>query len=60
MLSAACFELDLPSVQPTGGQTYTRAQILASPQLIERVVAGTFVILWGGIRVDEPWTHFGV
>jgi hypothetical protein len=55
MLTSACFELDVPTIQPTGGQTYTRAEILASPVLLERVVAGTFVLFWAAVREDTPW-----
>jgi hypothetical protein len=55
VLASACFDLDVPTIQPTAGQTYTRAEILASPVLLERVVAGTFVLFWAAVREDTPW-----
>jgi hypothetical protein len=55
VLASACFDLDVPTIQPTAGQTYTRAEILASPDLLERVMAGTFVLFWAAVREDTPW-----
>ncbi len=59
-LTGACFNLDVVAIQPTAGQTYTRSEVLASPLLLERVVAGTFVNLWSAIGVQNPWTIFGI
>ncbi len=60
VLATACFDLDTRTIQPTGGTTYTRDQLIAKPALMERLVAGTFVTLWRGVREAEPWVHFGV
>jgi hypothetical protein len=58
--TAACFNLDVPTIQPTTGQTYTRAEILEQPALMERLVAGTFVLLWAAQREGEPWLHLSI
>jgi hypothetical protein len=60
MFANACYDLDVTAVQPVAGTTYTRAEILADPVLIERVVAGTFVNLWRAVGDASPWIVFGV
>jgi hypothetical protein len=59
-LAGACYDLDVAVIQPTGGTTYTREEILASPVLMDRLVAGTFVDLWTAVGDESPWTAFSV
>jgi hypothetical protein len=59
-LAGACYNLDVVAIQPTAGTSYTREEILGSPVLMERVVAGTFVNLWAAVVDASPWLYFGI
>ena len=59
-LSSGCFDLDVPTLQPVAGQTYTRPEILANPVLLERIVAGTFVLFWAEVRGESPWVNLSI
>src|SRR5262249_49145858 len=57
---AACYSLDVTAVQPGTGTSFTREQVLADPTLMEKVVGGLFVNLWGGITYQQPWLEYAI
>ncbi len=59
-LTGACYDLEISAVQPTQGTTYTRAEILADPVLLEHLVAGSFVNFWAAAQHESPWTVFSI
>ena len=60
VVGAACYDLDVTAVQPAAGTAYTREDVLRKPELIELVVAGLFINLWGGATYPQPWVHLSV
>ena len=59
-ITSACYDLDVTAVQPAAGTAFTREEVLRKPELIELVVAGLFINLWGGMTYDQPWFNLSV
>ena len=59
-ITSACYDLDVTAVQPAAGSAFTREEVLRKPELIELVVAGLFINLWGGMTYDQPWFNLSV
>jgi hypothetical protein len=60
-LAGACYSLDITAIQPQAGSAFTREEVLRQPTLMELVVSGLFVNLWGGgLEYAQPWTYFSI
>jgi hypothetical protein len=49
--AAACYDLSVG----TTDDTLTREFVLSDPSLVERVIAGVGINLWGGMNNTRPW-----